>query len=210
MLLLLDLGFTVEGIGPLSNRNSRKTLSKTATCLSKKRGTMPNTLIAYFSRAGQNYVSGNIVDLPKGNTAIAAEIVANQTGGDLFEIATKKPYAADYHDCVEESRSELAAHARPELRELPANINKYGTIVLGYPNWCGDMPMAVYTFLDAFDFSGKKILPFCTNEGSGASGTDKKIAATCPGATVAPALSITGHKAAESASAIEEWLKANL
>ena len=171
---------------------------------------MSNILIAYFSRAGQNYVSGNIVDLPRGNTTVAAEIIAVQTGGALFEIATEKPYAIGYHECVEESREELAAHARPELRQLPTSIEGYDTIILGYPNWCADMPMAVYTFLEAFDFSGKKILPFCTNEGSGTSGTDRKIAATCPNATVAPALSITGHKAAESAPAIEKWLKANL
>lgn len=171
---------------------------------------MTKTLIAYFSRPGQNYVSGSIVDLPQGNTAIAARIIAEQTGGDLFEIATKKPYALDYHECVEESRAELAASARPELREMPDSIDEFDAVIVGYPNWCGDMPMAVYTFLEAFDFSGKKILPFCTNEGSGASGTDSKIAATCPGATVAPALSIIGHKAADSAAAIEEWLKKNL
>ena len=171
---------------------------------------MSNALVAYFSRAGQNYVSGNIVELPKGNTAIAAEAIAKQTNGTLFEIATEKPYSADYHECVEESRAELAANARPKLRNLPAGIEKYDTIILGYPNWCGDMPMAVYTFLETFDFTGKKILPFCTNEGSGASGTDRKIAATCPDAIVAPALSLVGHKVKDSSAAIEAWLKANL
>ena len=171
---------------------------------------MSNILIAYFSRAGQNYVAGDIVSLPKGNTAVAEEIAAEHTGGDLFEIATGTPYAADYHECVEQSRDELAANARPQLRELPASIDAYDAVVLGYPNWCGDMPMAVYTFLEAFDFSGKKILPLCTNEGSGASGTDRAIARTCPGATVAPALSVIGHEVAHSRAQIEAWLDANL
>ena len=171
---------------------------------------MSKILIAYFSRAGQNYVAGDIVDLPQGNTARAAQMIAERTGGDLFEIATRRPYAEDYRACVEESRAELAADARPELRELPESIDAYDTVALGYPNWCGDMPMAVYTFLEAFDFSGKKILPFCTNEGSGASGTDRKIKVACPGATVAPALAITGHKVAEADPAIKRWLESNL
>ena len=171
---------------------------------------MPKTLVAYFSRAGQNYVAGDIVELPKGNTAIAAEIAAHACSGDLFEIATKTPYADDYHACVEQSRAELAARTRPALRTLPDSIDGYDCIVLGYPNWCGDMPMAVYTFLESFDFAGKTILPFCTNEGSGASGTDRSIARACPGAVVAQPLSITGHEAAKAAPEIEAWLNANL
>lgn len=171
---------------------------------------MSKVLVAYFSRAGQNYVSGDIVDLPKGNTAVAAEIAAHACDGDLFEIATAVPYSADYRECVEQARTELSEDVRPTLRELPADIESYHAIVLGYPNWCGDMPMAVYTFLEALDFSGKTILPFCTNEGSGASSTDRSIARVCPGASVAPALSITGHEAAQAASRIETWLKENL
>lgn len=171
---------------------------------------MSNILIAYFSRAGQNYVRGSIVDLPRGNTAVVAEMIARQTGADLFEIAPAVPYAEDYRACVAQSRRELAEGARPELAELPSSIDAYDTVVLGYPNWCANMPMPVYTFLEAFDFTGKKILPFCTNEGSGASGTDRKIATACPGATVASALSITGHEAAESGAAISRWLEKNL
>ncbi len=171
---------------------------------------MSNILIAFFSRAGQNYVGGNIVDLSRGNTDVAAEIVAKLTGGDLFEIAPATPYAAEYRACVRQSRDELATGARPALRELPASIDAYETVVLGYPNWCGEAPMPVFTFLDAFDFTGKKILPFCTNEGSGAAGTVAAIAAACPGATVAPALSIVGHKAAESEAALQSWLDENV
>lgn len=171
---------------------------------------MSNVLIAYFSRAGQNYVAGDIVDLPQGHTAAAAQMIAERTDGELFEIATAKPYSADYRGCVEEARNELATRARPELRELPESLDAYDTVILGYPNWCGDMPMAVYTFLESLDFAGKKILPFCTNGGSGASGTDRKIEAVCPGATVAPVLSLMGHLVTQSGDAIDAWLKENL
>ena len=171
---------------------------------------MSNVLIAYFSRAGQNYVAGDIVDLPQGHTATAAQRIAERTDSELFEIATAKPYSADYRGCVEEARNELAAHARPELRELPESLDAYDTVILGYPNWCGDMPMAVYTFLESLDFAGKKILPFCTNGGSGASDTDRKIEAVCPSATVAPVLSLMGHLVTQSGDAIDAWLKENL
>ena len=171
---------------------------------------MSNILIAYFSRAGQNYMAGNIESIPVGNTELVARMVAEQTGGDLFEIASARPYAEDYHECVAESRRELAENARPELAGTLGSIDAYDTIVLGYPNWCGTMPMPVYTFLGSYDFAGKKILPFCTNEGSGLSNTVREIAAECPGAAVARGLSITGHRAAEAAPQVERWLKAEL
>lgn len=170
----------------------------------------PNLLVAYFSRAGQNYVAGSVVDLPVGNTEVVARMAAEVCGGELFRIDTVRPYAADYRACTEEAKAELNANARPELRELPESIDAYDTVVLGYPNWWGTMPMAVYTFLEAFDFSGKTILPFCTNEGSGLSGTEDDIRRACPGATVKRGLAITGHKAAGSRKAVESWLAREL
>ena len=171
---------------------------------------MSNILIAYFSHAGQNYMAGNIESIPVGNTEVVARLVAKETHGDLFEIASARPYADDYHECVAEARRELAENARPELAEALPDIANYDTVVLGYPNWCGTMPMPVYTFLESLDFSGKKILPFCTNEGSGLSDTEREIATACPGATVAPGLSITGHRVADCGAQLTRWLKASL
>ena len=93
---------------------------------------------------------------------------------------------------------------------LPESLDAYDTVVLCYPNWCGDMPVDVYTFLKASDFTGKAILPLCTNEGSGVSGTGHKIAAVCPGAHVAEPLSLVGHEVERSDAAIRAWLHANL
>lgn len=167
---------------------------------------MSNTLIAFFSRAGQNYVNGTIRDLPVGNTEVVAHMVARATGGDLFRIETVREYAADYQACVKESMEEMRTAARPELRGLPEGLDEYDIVILGYPNWCGTMPMPVYTFLEAFDFSGKVIAPFCTHEGSGLSGTEGEIARVCPVATVVGGLAVHGADAPAAEPAVRSWL----
>lgn len=106
-------------------------------------------LVAYFSRIGENYGVGNI---EKGNTAIIAEMIADQTDGELFEIRTVDGYPESYDETVDIAREELDTGARPELAENVENITDYDVIFLGYPNWWGDMPMAVYTFLESYDF----------------------------------------------------------
>ncbi len=101
------------------------------------------------------------------------------------------------------------AKARPELVSMPASIDEYDSVVLAYPNYWGTMPMAVFTFLEAFDFSGKTILPLCTNEGSGMGGSEHDIKKACPGALVKSGLSITGSDAAGSGKRVKQWLSAN-
>ena len=110
---------------------------------------------------------------------------------------------------IEEAKKDFRAKARPELVTMPASIDEYDTVVLAYPNYWGTMPMAVFTFLEAFDFSGKTILPLCTNEGSGMGGSERDIKKTCPGAAVKSGLSITGSDAAASGSRVKKWLSAN-
>lgn len=100
-------------------------------------------------------------------------------------------------------------NARPELRGTLPDLSGYDTIVLGYPCWWGTMPQAVFTFLESADFSGKKILPFCTHEGSGMGRSESDIKKLCPAATVARGLAITGSSCASSEAAIKKWLSAN-
>ena len=166
---------------------------------------MPKTLVAYFSHAGQNYVSGDIVDLPRGNAAVLAEFAAAATNGDLFEIRRATPYPTNYRECVAVSRDELAAKSRPELAE-DRDPAPYDDVVLLYPNWCGTMPMPVYAWLEAHDFAGKTIHPLCTHEGSGLAATESQVASACPGATVAKGLAIKGSAAPASESAVRNWL----
>jgi len=165
------------------------------------------SLIAYFSRNGNNYVGGSIVNLPVGNTEVAARKIQSQTGGKLFQICTVKAYPADYTQTTRVAQDELSANARPELSEKPENITDYNLIYLGYPNWWGTMPMALFTFLETYDFSGKTIVPFCTHEGSGMGKSERDIKKLCPQAKVLPGLAIRGGSVAGSDSNIREWLK---
>lgn len=128
---------------------------------------MANILIVYYSRKGQNYWNGSVKDIAKGNTERVAEFIQNAVGGDLFEIDTVKSYDKDYYVCIEEAKKELHEGARPELKKYPGSLDPYDTVFAGYPNWWGTMPMAMFTFLEHYDLSGKRIIPFCTNEGSG-------------------------------------------
>ena len=164
-------------------------------------------LIVYYSRKGQNYWNGSIVDLAKGNTERVAEFVQKAVGGDLFEIETVREYSKDYMVCIEEAKAELREGARPELKKYPESIEQYDTIFVGYPNWWGTMPMCVYTFLEHFDLTGKKIVPFCTNEGSGLGSSERDIAAECPGAKVLPGLSVHGGSAASSEKQAAAWAR---
>lgn len=165
-------------------------------------------LTAYFSHSGENYFSGKIIAVEKGNTAIVAEKIAAMTGCDLFEIKRETDYPFGYRDCVKESRDEMVAGARPKLKEYK-KIDGYDTVILAYPNWCGTMPMPVFSFLESADFEGKRILPLCTNEGSGLAKSVSDIKKLCPRAEVAEGLSVKGGNANICDAEVGEWLKKN-
>ncbi|EFE14189.1 flavodoxin [Clostridium sp. M62/1] len=168
---------------------------------------MEHILTVYYSRKGENYFGGSIRSIAKGNTAYAAEFIQNAVGGDLFEIDTVKSYSANYNACTEEAQSELQANARPELKAYLDNLDGYDTIFVGYPNWWGTCPMAVFTFLEHYDLTGKRIIPFCTNEGSGMGNSERDLKRTCAGAIVEKGLAITGSEAAGSERKVAAWAK---
>ena len=170
---------------------------------------MAKTLIAYFSRADENYFAGAMRYVKVGNTEIVVNGMKELIDADTFKIEMKDPYSPVYMTCIEEAKKDLRAKARPELVSLPESLDAYDTIVLAYPNYWGTMPMAVYTFLEAFDFTGRTILPLCTNEGSGMGSSERDIKKTCPGAVVKNGLPITGSQAANSKAAVQKWLSAN-
>ena len=163
-------------------------------------------LVAYYSRADENYFSGSRRYIKVGNTEKAAKFIAELTGADLLKIEQKIPYAADYETCVTQARKDKESGARPELVGLPENLDAYDEIYLGYPNYCGTMPMAVYTFLESYDFTGKTIHPFCTHEGSGLSGTEQDIRKCAKGATVAKGIAIYGSHVDNAKEALEKWV----
>ena len=171
---------------------------------------MANTLVVYYSRKGENHMPGGIQVLEKGNTAYAAEYIAKAVNADIFEIDTVKPYAENYRACCMEAVAEIKVKARPEIKDYVADISGYDTIFVCFPCWCGTAPMCVFTFLEHYDWTGKKIVPVCTNEGSGLANSEKDIAASCPGATVAPGLSIKGHQCKDSEEMLASWAKENV
>ena len=167
---------------------------------------MKKSLIAFYSRKGQNYVNGNIIDLHVGNTAVVAQKIQKLTGGELFEIDTIKQYPVDYTETTRVAKNELKNDVRPELTHTVDNMNEYDEIYLGYPNWWGKFPMAVFTFLESYDFAGKTIIPFCTHEGSGMGGMTE-INEICPNAKVLNGLAIRGSSVSKADSQIENWVK---
>lgn len=171
---------------------------------------MPNSksLIAYYSRKGNNYVGGSIVNLPIGNTEVVAKKIQEASGGDLFRIETVKAYPEDYNATTRVAQVELNEDTRPELTETLDGLDAYEVIYLGYPNWWGTMPMAVYTFLESYDFSGKTIVPFCTHEGSGLGSSERDIKRLCPKATIVSGLAIRGGSVRQADQDLANWLNA--
>ena len=169
-----------------------------------------STLVAYFSRAGQNYGHGGVIDLPKGNTEILAEAIASELGADLFKIETVEPYPVDYYATTDQAKRELREKARPAIKGPLPSMEGVDKIVLGYPNWWGTMPMAVKTFLDALDLSGVTIAPFCTNEGSGLGGSVGDLRRSYPTANVVEGLSIRGTDSARSTGKAVSWARGAL
>ena len=170
---------------------------------------MGKKLIAYFSRADENYFGGAMRYVKVGNTEIVCQQMGELVKADTFKIEMKNPYSPVYMTCIDEAKADLRANARPELLSLPASIDEYDTVVLAYPNYWGTIPMAVATFLEAFDFAGKTILPLCPNEGSGMGSSERDIRKYAKGATVKSGLAITGSQAANSKKAVEKWLNNN-
>ncbi len=168
---------------------------------------MGKTLIAFYSRRGQNYVDGSIRNLAKGNNEVIVEkIKALLPDADVFQIDTVKKYSSDYMVCIEEAKEELRAKARPALK-ADIDISKYDTIYLGWPCWWGTYPMCVATFLEAHDWTGKTVIPFTTHEGSGFGSGLRDLKAAIPSATVKKGLSIQGSKVKTAGKQIEEFVK---
>ena len=164
-------------------------------------------LIVYFSRRGENYVSGRIQPLSVGNTEVVARRLQVLTGADLFQLEPVHPYSDNYNQCIEQAQADQRQDARPALRALPDHLEDYDTIYLGYPNYWGTMPMCVFTFLASFDFTGKTILPFCTHEGSGLSRAVQDIQKAAPGAAVTKGLALYGSGVDSARAALEQWVR---
>lgn len=133
-------------------------------------------------------------------------MIEELTGGTLFQIESQNDYPADYTKTTEVAQQELRTNARPMIIDHVEDMNDYEVVFLGYPNWCGTMPMPAFTFLEDYDFSEKTIVPFCTHEGSGLGQSEKDIAKMCPTATVLKGLAINGSSVGSTKNSVSKWL----
>lgn len=168
---------------------------------------MSKALVAYYSRAGENYVSGTLKKLPIGNTEAAADIITKITGADTFRIEQVIPYSESYNTCTAQAKDDQQNGVRPQLKNFPDSLDDCDVIYLGYPNYWNTMPMAVFTFLEHFDFTGKTIMPFCTHEGSGMGKSEADIKKLCPTANVKRGLAVYGSRVGMAEKDIERWIK---
>lgn len=174
-------------------------------------------LIAYFSRVGNtewkdgvdaitsaslNTKNGEYV----GNAEVLAKMAQQITGGDLFLIQAEEKYPSDYRDTTDKAKVEQNNNARPVLSSHVDNMDKYGTIILIYPNWWGTLPQPLFTFLEEYDFSGKTIMPLCTHEGSRMGRSEGDIKSLCPNATLLDGLAVSGSSVNSAQSDVEEWI----
>ena len=215
VLLILTLLFAFSACaktGSEAETTTSDTMQTASTTSAPEVETEPSSehkaVVIYFSRAGEQYGVGTI---EKGNTKIVAEIIADKTGADLFEIEpTDNRYDLSYDDLTDYAKQEQKDNVRPEYKGS-IDLSPYDTVYLGYPIWWGDLPMIVYSFLENNDFSGKTVYAFCTHAGSGDAGTAGNIAKTIPDATVSDdVLAIAGtttqNEQDKVLAEVEEWL----
>ena len=149
-------------------------------------------LVAYFSHTG--------------NTRVIANQIHQSVGGDIYEIVTVDPYPDDYDTLVKKAKQEQQDNYRPKLAAKVENMDSYNVIFVGYPNWCDTMPMAVFTFLEEYNFSGKTIAPFCTHGGSALGRSVMDIKKLCPKSTILDGLAIKGSTVKTAQGDVSKWL----
>ena len=178
------------------------------------------SIVIYFSRVGNTEFPENMDALSsaslqkegntlKGNAQMMAEWIAEEAGCKAVEITTEKPYPIDYDETVDQASEEQSSSERPALKMEPLAMEDYSTVYLVFPNWWGDLPMPVYTFLEEYDLGGKKVNVFVTHEGSGFSGTIDTIRELEPDADVSEALDVRGGFVTEEKENIMQWVKEN-
>lgn len=176
-----------------------------------------DVLIAYFTWAENTKVehpetidvdatTSASVLLP-GNTAVLANAIRDEVGGDLFSIVVSEPYSSDYDACLERASEELAENARPELTGHVEHMDQYETIFLGFPDWWSTCPMAVFTFLEEYDFSGKTVIPFCAHGTSGVARSIRDIRQAIPEAEIEQELGVYRSDMARAQELVRAWLE---
>lgn len=209
IVFVVIIGGIVFALNMNKENDTKEIFSENSNSNDKNQTTLNETLNTSEANNTETTKTGKVLVLyfsQSGNTEAVANIIHNEVGGDIVKLETVQEYPNNYNELVDYAQKEQKQNARPELKTKINNIDQYDTIVLGYPNWWGDMPMPLYTFLDEYDLSGKTIAPFITHGGSGLSGTPNKIKQEEPKATVTEGLAISGSSAKNSQSTVKNWL----
>jgi len=164
-------------------------------------------LLAYFSRAGENYYYGGRRDLTVGNTEVLAEMISELIDCDMFRIEAADPYPDAYDPTVARNVAEQDADARPAIADPLASIAGYQHVLLGSPIWNVRPPMIMSTFADGYDFAGRTVYPFVTYAVSGLGGTQRLYSETCTGAQIRPGLAVQGEEVSRHRDDVETWLR---
>lgn len=170
---------------------------------------MKNLVICY-SRSGENYVNGKVRNIDKGNTEYVAEFIQKNYDADLFKVETVKEYAKSYMDCIREAQKELDQNARPQLKEYLSDISEYDNVFIAGPCWWGTYPMAVFSAIEKLDFSGKKVFPIMTHEGSGLGHCESDLKNIISSAKFVKGLAIRGASAKDSEKTVVNWVNKNI
>lgn len=142
-----------------------------------------------------------------GHTRTLAEAIQRRAGGDLFEIRPVDVYPDEYRACVARAQEEQRTDARPVLVGTVPAMQQYNVVLVGYPNWCGSMPMPVRVFLETYDFSGKIIFPFCTHGGGGSGRSFRDVRRLLPTADVCNGFALPGSRAQTPQPTLDKWLR---
>lgn len=165
-----------------------------------------NTEVAHPEEVDIDATTSASVLLP-GNAAKLARWIHQRVGGDLFSIIVAEPYSSDYDECLDRAADEKAANARPALVNHLENMEDYDIIFLGFPNWWYTLPMAIHSFLEEYDFSGKTVIPFCTHGTGGLAGTIRDLTAALPdSATVLEPIGVYRPEVDSSQGVVNQWL----
>jgi flavodoxin len=169
--------------------------------------TSTKVLLAYFSRAGENYSYGGRTDLKVGNTEGLAGMISRSVRCDVYRIAPVDPYPDNYDETVERNVQEQNANARPAIANRLSSIKSYDIVLLGSPIWNVRAPMIMSTFAESFDFTGKTVFPFTTYAMSGLGTTVRDYSASCRGATIGEGLAVRGEEVSNAGAAASAWLR---
>ena len=194
-----------------SSSSERGTPGAESSEINEKQGN--NILVAYFSWA-DNAILADGVDaitspsvIPPGNVQQLASWVQEETGGDLFSIRVTDPYPSDWDDCLARANQERGDNARPELVEDVENLDQYDTVFLGYPNWWYGVPMALLTFLEQNDLSGKQVYLFCSHGTGGLANSVELITEAVPDAVISDNIfDCYEEEASSSQEDIQSWV----